>query len=166
MRQRLRRPPPAAPTGVPTAWQVNRARSLAGATLAFAIVSCIGFVIPAYWFPGLGGLLGIIGTSLILCCASESLGCHIACATSCALAAALHAAGVGLYIWFYTAVVAAASDVDGPVVTAAYIGVLVWPAVILNAISLVLEVAQVVLCVKASAAILAGAIPTSADVTA
>lgn len=148
---------------------MNKARSLAGATLAFAIVSCLGFVIPLYWFPGLGGLLGIIGTSIIVCCAGSSHGGHIACAALCMLAAILHAVGVGIYIWFYAEAVSAAwesagseYDADVQLAVAAWVWILVWPTVIFNLISMILEIIQVVFCFKASSAINAGALPTRA----
>lgn len=146
---------------------MNSARSLAGATLAFAIVSCLGFVIPAYWFPGLGGLLGIIGTSIIICCAGKSRGGHIACAVLCALAACLHAAGIGIYIWYYAEFSSAIAEVsststelEAQVVTA-WVSVVIWPAVVLNCISFVLEVIQAVFCFKAASAIADGELPTS-----
>jgi hypothetical protein len=150
---------------LPGVLQVNKAKSLAGATLAFAIVSCLGFIIPAYWFPGLRGILGIIGTSVILCCAGNSQGGHIACAVLCILAALFHAAGVGLYIWYYTEIVdaIAASEVSGvsAEITAAWVGIIIWPAVVLNCISLALELTQAIFCFTASSAIIAGALPTT-----
>lgn len=132
--------------------QVNTTRSLAGATLAFAIVSCVGFVIP-YWFPGLGGLFGTIGTSIILCCGGNSKGGHLACAVLCGLAAIIHAAGVGLYTYYFVVFVDAS--------TSAWIGMLIWPAVAFNGISMILEACQVGMCIKASSAIAGDVLPTS-----
>lgn len=103
-----------------------------------------------------------------MCCAGNSKGGHIACAVLCALAAILHAVGVGLYIWFYATVVnvivVAAEGVDVPVETATWVGILIWPAVVFNGIALVLETIQVIFCFKASSAITAGELPTSAKV--
>eukprot|EP00962_Isochrysis_galbana_P030097 scaffold9728_cov132-Isochrysis_galbana.AAC.4 len=136
--------------------QVNTARLLAGATLAFAIVSCLGLVIP-YWFPGLGGLFGIIGTSIILCCGGNSKGGHIACAVLCGLATILHAAGVGLHTYYYVVFVDASASTE----VAAWIGILIWPAVAFNGISMILEAFQVGMCIKASSAIAGAVLPTS-----
>jgi hypothetical protein len=150
---------------LPGVSQVKKAITLAGATLAFAIVSCLGFLIP-YWFPGLGGVLGIIAASVILCCAGNSKGGHIACAVLCILAAFFHAGGIGICIWFYTKIgdALAVSDVSGvsAETAAAWVSILIWPAVVINCISLGLVISQAVFCFKAVHAITSCASPTCA----
>lgn len=41
--------------------------------MIFAIISCIGFVGGA-WIQGIGGVLGLIGSSLLICCGPSSSG--------------------------------------------------------------------------------------------
>lgn len=138
----------------------------------FAIISCISFVIPTYWFPGLGGLLSLIGTSTILCCAGNKQGGHVACAVLCIVAACLHAVGVGLLIWIYITFMSAVSDVgSGPVEASAiatsfaagFVNILIWPAMIVQIIALILEIIQVVFCFRARKALLSSDLPTLAD---
>ena len=129
-------------------------------------------MIPTYWFSGLGGLLSLIGTSIILCCAGNKQGGHVACAVLCLVAACLHAVGVGLLIWVYITFMSAVSDVgSGPIeenfiatsFLAGFINILIWPAMIAQLIALILEIIQVVFCLRARKALLSSDLPTRAD---
>jgi len=145
--------------------QVNKARSLAVATLVFAIISCIGFAVPSYWFPCIGGVLATIGCSIILCGNYKSKGHHLACGILNILAALFHAAGIGIYVWFYASIVllidSSATDeaAGSAVIIAFFITWLIWPVMVLVVVAFILEVIQAVFCFQARSAIVSGEFP-------
>ena len=142
---------------------VDRAKSVAIATLTFAILSCLGFAGP-YWFPSIGGILAIVGTSIILCCATEVPAGHVACSVLCAVAAILHAVGVFFHVYWVATVLAFINDLNDTNLTDSNDTDLtifhtwfwlIWPIGIFGLIACIFETTQVVVCVQARTALLA-----------
>jgi hypothetical protein len=139
---------------------VNTAKSVAIATLIFAIFSCTGFAGP-YWFASIGGILAVVGTSIILCCATEVPAGHLACSVLCAVSAILHAIGVCLDVYWVATILTITQDShdtdsvhNQSAVTGVYIW-LIWPICLFGIVSCILETTQVVVCVHARTALLA-----------
>ena len=84
-------------------------KGVAIAVLVFGVISCLGFLVPGEWWGGLGGVLAVIGASVLLCCtgsgASASAGSHIGAGVLIASAAIVHAVAVIVYIVFWANVV-------------------------------------------------------------
>ena len=138
---------------------VNTAKSVAIATLTFAICSCTGFAGP-YWFASIGGILAVVGTSIILCCATEVPAGHVACSVLCAVSAILHAVGVCFHVYWVATILAILQDSNDTdavhnqqIVTGFHIW-FIWPIGIFGLISCILETTQVVVCVHARTALL------------
>ena len=132
--------------------QVRKAKSVAIATLIFAILSLLGFLVPFY-FPGSGGLLSIIGTSIILCCASNGAGGYMACAVLSIISAVIHLFGCALYVWYYVTVVVAFSGVGVGAAVAAWLAPIFIPIMIITGVAGVLEIILAVYCCKAHSAL-------------
>ena len=139
---------------------------MAIATLIFAILSLLGFLVPFY-FPGAGGLLSIIGTSIILCCASNEAGGYMACAVLSIISAVIHLVGCALYVWYYAMVVVAFSTnstnydynydnydyVGAGAAVAAWLAPIFIPIMIITGVAGVLEIILAVYCCKAHSAL-------------
>ena len=48
--------------------EVNKTRCVAIAVMVFGVISCLGFLVPGLWWGGLGGILAVVGSSVVLCC--------------------------------------------------------------------------------------------------
>jgi len=77
--------------------EANKAKCLAGVVLGLSIFTTFFIFIPPIWTSGFAGMLGIIATSLIVCCASDkptqgaNHSCqYMGCAVMSAICALLH----------------------------------------------------------------------------
>jgi len=168
---------------------VNKVKGVAIAVLVFGIISCLGFLVPGQWWGGLGGLLAVIGASVLLCCsgsgASASAGSHIGAGVLIASAAIVHAVAVIVYIVFWANVVNAVNDncddgvysnPDDPNnqdevdcdalsgVASAFIGVLIWPIIVIDIATFCVELICAIFSFQAAQAVRAQALPTTAGV--
>jgi len=160
---------------------VNKVKGVAIAVLVFGIISCLGFLVPGQWWGGLGGLLAVIGASVLLCCsgsgASASAGSHIGAGVLIAIAATVHASAVIVYILFWANVVNEVSDdcdgdqdLDGVDcdalggVASAFIGVLIWPIIVIDIATFVVELICAIFSFQAAQAVRAQALPTTTGV--
>ena len=153
--------------------------------MVFGVISCLGFLVPGLWWGGLGGILAVVGSSVILCCsgsgASSSASSHMAACALTALAAIVHAVAVIVYIMFWANTVKAVGDdcEDGVYtgdedpntvnldcdalsgVASAFIGVLIWPVIIVDLVTFILELVCAIYAFQASNAIKRTALPTT-----
>lgn len=148
---------------------------MAVATLIFGIISIIAFILPPY-FSGLGGVLAVIGSSIVLCCAGKWAGGHTACAVMCLLAFIVHIIGVIVDIVTYIGLTAAANTTAATLqgqqsgldaaqaaamaalvqpAVASWIAAIFWPAIILCVICAFLELLQTIFSFQARSAIMA-----------
>ena len=166
--------------------EVNKTRCVAIAVMVFGVISCLGFLVPGLWWGGLGGILAVVGSSVILCCsgsgASSSPSSHMAAGALTTLAAIVHAVAVIVYIMFWANTVKAVGDdcEDGVYtgdedpntvnldcdalsgVASAFIGVLIWPVIIVDLVTFILELVCAIYAFQASNAINRTALPTYA----
>jgi hypothetical protein len=152
--------------------QVNSAKCLAVATLIFGIFSLLGLVFPPF-FPGLGGLLAVIGCSILVC------GCgdvrkpfsHVTCAVLCVIAAVLHFIALIVYVALFVGFIdnvnaqqqqqqndfskdSDNNDEEVPIGAYAFAAAfLTWPVLAVNLVCTILEICQAVLCMQARAAL-------------
>merc|ERR1712167_29661 len=77
---------------------VKKANCLAVATLIFGLASLIGIIFYPF-VGGVGGILTVIGTSIVICCQGDKPNGHMACAVLCILGGLCHAAGAG-WLWY------------------------------------------------------------------
>jgi len=149
---------------------VNTAKCWAVPSMIFAILACIGFIGGA-WVQGIGGILGLVGSSIIICCVSkpgEGAGSVMAAAILQFLGALAMVAGavIGLIVYFGvvdTTKVTCNSDSDASVTTAAeqacfdlvlgITGIFIFPSVGLGVIAGILMLIAGVMSWKARSAL-------------
>ena len=160
--------------------EVNKTRCVAIAVMVFGVISCLGFLVPGLWWGGLGGILAVVGSSVILCCsgsgASSSASSHMAACALTGAAAIVHAVAVIVYIMFWANTVKEVNDnceddvntgdinVDCDAlsgVASAFIGVLIWPVIIVDLVTFILELVCAIYAFQASNAIKRTALPTT-----
>ena len=159
-------------------------KGVAIAVLVFGVISCLGFLVPGQWWGGIGGVLAVIGASVLLCCsgsgASASAGSHIGAGVLIASAAIVHAVAVIVYILFWANVVNAVNDnCDDDVYSynqdgvdcddlasgvGAFIGVLIWPIIVIDIATFCVELICAIFSFQAARAVRAQALPITAGV--
>jgi len=146
----------------------NSAKCASVGAMIAGILACLGFLVGG-WLAGIGGILGIIAASMLLCCGpskkGEGKGMHTASLVLYILAAILAIAGLALALSAYFNVLAAAKtgcamhtdsqDAEDSCVglVMGLTGILIWPAVILAAVSAAMDIWGAVAAGKAMKAI-------------
>ena len=85
--------------------EVRQVKKIMGGELVVSVLSCLLYGMPLGFVGGIGGLVGIFGSSVIVCCGprakGEGVGKMRIAAVLMTLAAMLHLAGLGLIIYAY-----------------------------------------------------------------
>ena len=147
----------------------NQAKCWAIPAMVFAILSCIGFIGNA-WIQGIGGILALIASSMIICCdAAKAAGKLQACFVLFILGGIIEIVGgiVAVILFFswkagieegcLSAYGNAAADYDNCVNTmVGIVGAIIWPSVGLAVVSGVLILIAGVKANAAKGALLKG----------
>ena len=131
---------------------VKRAECFALATFIFGVLTLIGIVFYPF-VGGIGGLLTVIGTSIVICYQGDNPNGHVSCAVLCVLGGLCHAAGAG-WLWYtYVEALSAPSDeaVSADLANAVgfWANILIIPTASFQTVAFIFDIISAVLCFKA-----------------
>ena len=154
--------------------QTNSAKCWSIAILVLSIISCLAFVVNAV-LQGIGGILGVVGSSILICCGpkkeSDASGSTLAAAILFATGAGLELVGAILGITAYLSLVQTYinlcdGDSSGSIeaggeqscmdILTGFTGIFIWPTVIIGGAAGILQLVGAVFAWKSKQALDSG----------
>lgn len=154
--------------------QTNSAKCWSIAILLLSIISCLAFVVNAL-LQGIGGILGVVGSSILICCGpkkeSDASGSTLAAAILFATGAGLELVGAILGITAYLSLVQTYiglcdADSSGSIEAGGeqscmdfltgFTGIFIWPTVIIGGAAGILQLVGAVFAWKSKQALDSG----------
>jgi len=120
-------------------------------SLILGIVSVIGIVFYPF-VGGVGGLLTVIGTSIIICCQGNKPNGYVACAILCIIGGICHITGAGWLWYVYNQTRIISDSLDEMRITrdvADWASNLIIPIAVFQTVAFIFDMITVVLCFQA-----------------